>query len=84
MVALVLSWERVVGHRGALGALEVLSGSRKEDEEEGRLRNQVEAWEEALSYPEAQGDLRKRTQEGQDMVCILYCTIWDHSRMLSQ
>ncbi len=60
-VALVLSWERGVGHRGALEALEALSGSQKEDEEEGQHRSRVEAWEEeALSYLEAQADLRER------------------------
>lgn len=55
--ALVLSWERGVGHRGALGASEVLSGSQKEGEEAGQHRSRVEAWEEeALSYLEAQVD----------------------------
>lgn len=56
MVALVVSWERGVGHRGASEALEVLSGSQKVDEEEGQHRSQAEAWEEALSYLEAPGD----------------------------
>lgn len=45
-----------MGHRGALEALGVLSGSQKEGEEEGQRRSQVEAWVEALSYLEAQGD----------------------------
>lgn len=34
--------------------MEVLSGSQKEEDEEHR--SPVEAWEEALSYLEAQGD----------------------------
>ncbi|KAA8585795.1 hypothetical protein FQN60_007364 [Etheostoma spectabile] len=55
------------GHRGALEALEVLSGSQKVDAEEGQHRSQVEAWEEALSYLEAQGDLREMEQEFKEM-----------------
>lgn len=37
-------------------ALEVPSGSQREVDEEDRHRIQEEAWEEALSYLEAQGD----------------------------
>lgn len=56
-MALVLSWEHEVGHREALEALEVLSGSQKEEGEEGQHRSQVEAWEEeVLSSLEEQGD----------------------------
>lgn len=47
-----------MGHRGAVEALEVLSGSQKEEDEE--RRSLVEALEEALSYLEAQVDLRER------------------------
>lgn len=55
--ALVLLWERGVGHQGAVEALEVLSGSQRGEDEGGQHRSQVEAWEEeALSYLEAQGD----------------------------
>lgn len=51
----MLSWERGVGHQGAAEALEVLSGSQKEEDEEHR--SQVEAWEEeVLSYLEVQAD----------------------------
>lgn len=55
-MALVLSWERVVGHQGASVASEVLSGSQTEVDEEDRLRSRVGAWEEAPSYLEAQVD----------------------------
>ena len=48
----MLSKERGVGHRGALEALEVLSGSQREEDEE--RHSQVGAWEEALSYLVAQ------------------------------
>lgn len=54
----MLSKERGVGHRGALEALEVLSGSQREEDEE--RHSQVGAWEEALSYLVAQGGLRER------------------------
>lgn len=47
-----------MGHRGAVEALEVLSGSQKEEDEE--RRSLVEALEEALSYLEAQVDLREK------------------------
>lgn len=55
-MASVLSLGRGAGRRGVSEALEVLSGSRREEDEERRSR--VEAWEEeeALSYPEAQVD----------------------------
>lgn len=58
-MALVLSEVRGVGQWGGAEASEALSGSRKE--EDGEHRSQVEAWEEeeALSYPEAQADLRE-------------------------
>lgn len=49
-----------MGHWGAVGALEVLSGIQKE--EGGEHHSQVEALEEeeALSYLEAQVDLRDK------------------------
>lgn len=49
-----------MGHRGAVEALEVLSGSQKE--EDGEHHSQVEALEEeeALAYREAQVDLREK------------------------
>lgn len=58
--ALVLSLERGAGRRGAWEAWEVLSGSRKEEDEEGQHHSRVEAWEEVLSCLEAQVDLRER------------------------
>lgn len=49
----------MAGHQGALEASVVLSGSQREADEV--RRSQVEAWEEeALSYLEAQVDLRKK------------------------
>ena len=46
-------------------ALEDLFGSQREEDEEHH--NQVEAWEEALSYLEARGDLRE-TKRGHHVV----------------
>lgn len=57
MAVLVLSWEHGVGRQGVVEALEVLSGSQKE--EDGEHHSQVEALEEeeALAYREARVDL---------------------------
>lgn len=64
----------MAGHRGALEASEVLSGSQREADEE--RHSQVEAWEEEdLSYLEAQVDLRKKESHnvGKYLPLIICC-----------
>ena len=64
MMALGVSEEPGEGHLGALVASGVLSGGKEADEED-QHRSQAEAWEgEALSYLEAQGDLKERWRGG--------------------
>jgi len=72
-----------VGHRGAWGALEVLSGSQKEDEEEGQRRSQVEALEEALSYLEARGDLGNRARGSLHDRSLLLTICYHYSQKLT-